>query len=164
MMYGVARLSFFEQKGICFMKAPTSSDLLQAEKQIMAGVYGRLNNRYRQRFPAETVSALARAVTWTLFHIEPDEEAALQFASVYKDIIDAEIIHLREDEEIRRVVTETVVLKAVFLHRQLGCKNTSYLETVEHLKKLGILLEGEKAPTPLGYVKMAKEFYASTPW
>ncbi len=147
------------------MKAPTSSDLLQAEKQILAGVYGRLNNRYRRRFPAETVASLARAVTWVLFNMEPDDEAALQFTSVYQDIIDAEVKKLREDDEIRRVVTDTVVLKAVFLRRQRGCsQDESYMDTIEHLKRTGIFLEGEKPPTPRGYIEMAKEFYTSTPW
>jgi len=146
------------------MKAPTSSDLLLAEKQIMAGVYGRLNNRYRQRFPSEIVSALARAVTWTLFNIDPEDGPALQFASVYQDIIDAEIAGLREDEEIRRVVTDTVVLKAVFLHRQRGCKDEMYMKSVEHLKQIGIFLDGERAPTPRGFVEMANTFYTSTPW
>jgi hypothetical protein len=165
MMYGGPRLiSSRLKKGICFMKAPTSSDLLQAEKQIMAGVYGRLNNRYRKRFPADTVSALARAVTWVLFNIEPEDEAALQFKSVYQDIIDTEVKNLREDEEIRRIVTDTVVLKAVFLHRQLGCKDDSSMKTIEHLKLSGIFLEGENPPTPRGYIEMAREFYTATPW
>lgn len=146
------------------MKAPTPSDLLQAEKQIMAGVYGRLNNRYRKRYPADTVAALARAVTWVLFHMEPDDEAALQFTSVYQDIIDAEMVKLREDEEIRRVVTDTVVLKAVFLHRQMGCRNETHMDSIEYLKRSGIFLEGERPPTPRGYIEMAKDFYASTPW
>ena len=157
-------IDFFISKGIRFMKAPTSSDLLQAERQVMAGVYGRLNNRYRRRFPAEIVSGLARAVTWALFYIDPEDESALQFASVYQDIIDAEILNLREDEEIRRVVTETVVLKAVFLHRQRGCRDETYIKSVEHLKQIGIFFEGEKAPTPKGYIEMAKAFYMSTPW
>ncbi|MGO9146715.1 MAG: hypothetical protein ACLQDF_10135 [Desulfomonilia bacterium] len=147
------------------MKATTTqSDLLQAEKQVMAGVYGRLHNRYRRRFPQETVSALARAVTWALFHIEPEDQAALQFNSVYQDIIDAEIDNLKSDDEIRRVVTDTVVLKAVYLHRQRGCKDETYMAPIEHLKQFGIFLEGEKPPTPKGYIEMAKEFYASTPW
>jgi len=146
------------------MKAPTSSDLLHAEKQVMAGVYGRLNNRYRQRFPSEIVSALARAVTWSLFDIDPDDGPGLQFASVYQDIIDREIAGLREDEEIKRVVTDTVVLKAVFLHRQRGCKDETYMKSVEHLKLIGMFLERETAPTPRGYVEMAKVFYTSTPW
>jgi len=146
------------------MKAPTSSDLLQAEKQILAGVYGRLNNRYRRRFPAETVAPLARAVTWVLFNMEPDDEAAMQFASVYQDIIDIEMKKLRDDEEIRRVVTDTVVLKAVFQHRYRGCNDGSHMGTIEYLKRTGIFLEGEQPPTPRGYVEMAKEFYSSTPW
>ena len=147
------------------MKAIASqSDLLQAEKQVMAGVYGRLHNRYRRRFPRETVSALARAVTWALFHIEPEDEAALKFNSVYQDIIDAEIDNLNSDEEIRRVVTATVVLKAVYLRRQRGCGDEAYMAPIEHLKRSGIFLEGEKPPTPKGYIEMAERFYASTPW
>jgi hypothetical protein len=146
------------------MNATNHADLLQAEKQVMAGVYGRLHNRYRRRFPVENVSALARAVTWALFAIEPEDQAAQQFNSVYQDIIDHEIADLRTDDEIRRVVTDTMVLKAVYLHRQRGCRDTSYMEPIEHLKRSGIFLEGGKPPTPGGYVEMAREFYASTPW
>ena len=61
----------------------------------MAGVYGRLRGRGSPRYPGDTVSALARAV---LLIFEPEDEAALQFTSVYQDIIDTEIWKSRKYE------------------------------------------------------------------
>ncbi|MCE5274875.1 MAG: hypothetical protein LLG43_07045 [Deltaproteobacteria bacterium] len=142
----------------------TTAALLQAEKQVVAGVYGRLMARYRQRFPQETVPPLARAVTWALFQLDPEDAAAIEFMSLHRGVIDAEVANLREDEEIRRIVTDTIVLKAVFLHRQRGCRDVSSMEPIEHLKKLGIFLEGESPPTPGSFVKTAEAFFGSTLW
>jgi hypothetical protein len=146
------------------MEAVTTSGLMQAEKQVVAGVYGRLMGRYRQRYSQETASGLARAVTWALFHLEPEDETAIQFTSSHQDLIDAEIINLRADVEIRRIVTDTLVLKAVFIHRQLGCKDNSYMEPIEHLKQLGIFLEGEYPPTPKRFIETARDFFGATAW
>jgi len=146
------------------MKTVTTTELLQAEKQVMAGVYGRLMFRYRERYPQEIATGLARAVTWVLFHLEPEDGTALEFASAHKDSVDAEIVNLRSDEEIRRIVTDTHVLKAVFLHRQRGCKDNSFMEPIEHLKQLGIFLDGQHPPTPKSFVQTAREFFDSTSW
>ena len=145
-------------------KTVTTTELLQAEKQVVAGVYGRLMARYRQRYPQEIAAGLARTLTWVLFLLEPEDEAARKFACEHKDSVDAEIVNLRSDQEIRRIVTDTHVLKAVFLHRQRGCKDNSFMEPIEHLKQLGIFLEGEHPPTPKSFVRTAWEFFGSTSW
>ena len=137
---------------------PTSSELLKAEKQVIAGVYGRLLGRYRE-WCGNDAEALAQAVTDSLFgHMVQDKPACP------KDLVDAEILKIREDEEIRRIVTDTFVLKAVFLHRERSCKDGSSVDPIERLKQIGIYLEGKKPPTPMSFIEKAREFFSATPW
>lgn len=144
-------------------QAPTPAMLLQAEKQVLAGIYGRLLDRYRNRFGSETAAGLARAVTDSLFGHTVQDEPALDFLSAHRNLVEDEIMNLKNDDEIRSVVTDTFVLKAVFLHRQRGCKDTSYVDPVERIKRFGLYLEGQQPPTPMSFIKTAREFYQSTP-
>jgi hypothetical protein len=145
------------------VQTPTSSELLQAEKHVIAGVYGRLLGRYRERF-GNDAPALAQAVTDLLFGHTVQDKPAIELLSSRKDLVDAEILKLRDDDEIRRIVTDTFVLKAVFLHRERSCKDDSYVDPIERLKQLGIYLEGKKPPTPMSFVKTARDFFSTTPW
>lgn len=146
------------------MKTPHPNDLLQAEKQVLTGVFVRLLKRYARRFPADEAKALAGAVTGRIFCIDPGDDAAKAFMDARRDLVDEEVSRIAKDDEIRRIATDTIVLKAVFMHRQRGCRDDAYMGPVEHLKRIGIFLEGETAPSPAAYIEKAREFYDSSPW
>ena len=141
-------------------RIPTPQDLMLAEQHIFAGIYGRLLERYTPRFEGESAKHLARAVTQELFSLPPLDEYARGFLHKNRDLIHGEIKILQEDEQIRRAVTDTLVIKAVFLHRQKGCARDEAQTPIEKIKEFGIFLQGEKPPTPLSFVQMAWDFYA----
>jgi hypothetical protein len=133
---------------------------MKAEKQMIAGVYGRLLDRFHKRFENREAAGIARAVTDALFNLVDEDPSVIEFL----DHVEKEIGQLKEDQEIRRAVTDTQVLKAVFLHRQRGCKdNNSYIDPLERLKGMGIYLEGSCPPTPMSFINTAREFFLATP-
>jgi hypothetical protein len=142
---------------------PGATDLLRAEKQVLAGIYGRLMARYIIRFGEHYASSLALAVTKLLLsHAEESKDAHI-FTEHNEQQIMAEIAALREDTDLRRIVTDTLVLKSVYQHRTKGCSKDESLRALEKLKELGIYLEGSEPPTPASFVRLASKFFAETP-
>lgn len=141
-------------------RVPSSQDLMLAERHIFAGIYGRLLEKNTSGFEGESANQLARAVTQTLFSLPPRDERSRIFHAKNLDQIQCEIKKLQEDEQIRRAVTDTLVIKAVFRHRQNSCAKEEAQTPIEKIKELGIFLEGENPPTPLSFVQMARDFYA----
>lgn len=146
------------------MKTPHPDDLRKAEKQVLTGIYVRLLKRYSTRMGAEDARALAGAVTGSLLCLEPADGAVRRLMDERSDLVENEVTLLAADEEIRRMATDTMVLKTVYVNRQRSCKEESALEPVERLKRMGIYLQGEKAPTAAGFVEAARVFYSATPW
>jgi hypothetical protein len=142
---------------------PGAVDLLRAEKQVLAGIYGRLLARYIVRFGEHYASSLALAVTKLLLSQKEENKDALIFTEQNREGIMQEIGTLREDRDLRRIVTDTMVLKAVFGHRLQGCKKDESMQAIEKLKALGIYLEGKEPPTPSSFVRLASRFFAETP-
>jgi hypothetical protein len=142
---------------------PSADDLLRAEKQVLAGIYGRLLARYIIRFGEHYASSLALAVTKLLLCQKEEDKNALIFTEQNQDQIMQEITALSVDKDLRRIVTDTLVLKAVYQHRLKGCKKDESNKSIERLKELGIYLEGKEPPTPSSYVRMASRFFSETP-
>jgi len=147
----------------CSKPIPGATDLLRAEKQVLAGIYGRLLARYIIRFGEHYASSLALAVTKLLLsHAEENKDAQI-FTEHNQQQIMVEITTLRDDRDLRRIVTDTMVLKAVYQHRLKGCSKDESLRAVDKLKELGIYLEGSEPPTPATFVRLASRFFAETP-
>ncbi len=136
---------------------------LRAEKQVFAGVYGRLFARYVSRYAEVYASLLALAVTRELFSTSDSDEKLQVFIRQNREQIDSEIEQLKDDTVIRRMVTDAVVIKVVFQHKQGGCGKNDVFETIERLKELGIYLEGSRPPTPNSFIQKASRFFTETP-
>jgi hypothetical protein len=147
----------------CSKTIPDADDLLRAEKQVLAGIYGRLLARYIVRFGEHYASSLALAVTKLLFSQTEDDQDALIFTEQNQEGIMQEVAALGEDTSIRRTVTDTLVLKAVFGHRMKGCSRDESMKAIERIKELGIYLEGKEPPTPASFIRTAGRFFAETP-
>jgi hypothetical protein len=143
-------------------QAPTQTELMKAEKQMIAGVYGRLLDRFSKSGNREA-EGLARAVTEVLFDLAEDDSSVRKFLDGPGKPVDKEIAGLKDDQAIRRAVTDTLVLRAVFLHRQRGCRDNTYIDPIERLKTMGIYLEGSCPPTPVSFINAAREFFLATP-
>jgi hypothetical protein len=145
-------------------KSVRSNDMyLRAEKQVFAGIYGRLFARYISQHEEEHASYLALAVTRELLGISSDEDKTQAFIEKYRDQISDEIAELKNDTALRRIVTDAVVIKVVFLHKQGGCNTDEAYESIEKIKEMGIYLEGDRAPTPGSFVQAASRFFTETP-
>lgn len=136
---------------------------MKAEKQIVAGVYGRLLERFNKQFDNREAAGLARAVTDALLNLADEDSSVLEFLNGPENLVEKEIVRLKNDQEIRRVITDTLVLKAVFLHRQRGCRDSTYVDPIERLKTMGLYLEGACPPTPMSFINAAREFFLATP-
>jgi hypothetical protein len=147
----------------CRKTTPSTEDLIRAEKQVFTGIYWRLFARYASRFAEGYSSCLALAVTRLLLSYPNEDEQAKIFHEQNRNQIDQEILALKNDPDIRQVVTDTLVIKAVFQHRTGGCKNDDALASIENLKRLGIYQEGSRPPTPGSFVRMASTFFTETP-
>lgn len=141
-------------------RIPSLQDLALAEQHVFAAIYARLIERFTSTFGGEAARQLARAVTQELFSLPITDERSKTFRTRNYDQIQSEIKELQNDEQIRRAVTDTLVIKSVFLHRQKGGHSTDAQTPIERIKELGIFLEGENPPTPLSFIQMAWDFYA----
>lgn len=146
----------------CSKPVPSAEDLLRAEKQVLAGIYGRLYARYAADNEDKFASLLALAVARTLLSIPSEDGQMKLFTEQNRDRIDKEIPLLKDDTDIRRMITDTLVMRIVFLHKKRGCSSTETLGFIENLKQLGIYLEGSKPPTPGTFVRSAGRFFAET--
>lgn len=147
----------------CRKAVPSTEDLIRAEKQVIAGVYGRLYARFIASYTEKQASQLALAVAGTLLSQPSDDKQIKTFIEQNQELIDQEMAALKDDTEIRRIVTDTLVLKIVFLHRKRGCSSEEALKLVERLKQQGLYQEGTIPPTPGAFVSMASRFFAETP-
>ncbi len=136
---------------------------LRAEKQVFAGIYGRLFARYIAKHAEGYASILALAVTRALFSHPSKDESSQLFIEQNDNQIAREIMALKDDTLIRRILTDTMVIKTVFQHKQGGCRTDDVYGHIEKLKKLGIYLEGSHPPTPNSFVRMASRFFTETP-
>lgn len=147
----------------CRKSTPSVEELIRAEKQVFTGIYWRLFARYASRYAEGYASYLALAVTRVLLSYPYGDEQAKRFHEQNRNQVDQEILALRKDPGIRRIATDTLVIKAVFQHREGGCRKDGATTPVESLKQLGIYQEGSHAPTPRSFVQMASAFFNETP-
>lgn len=147
----------------CHKPIPSTKDLLRAERQVLGGVYGRLFARFIARYAQGYASHLAVAVAKFLLSQPIQNEEEQLFFDQNRTQIDHEIASLMNETAIRRIVTDTLVLRIVFLHKQAGCSSDDAMSSIEKLKEMGIYLEGDTPPTPGSFVRAASEFFACSP-
>lgn len=142
---------------------PSSDDLFRAEKQVFAGIFGRLYVKYVLQYEQEYASLLALAVARILLSMPGGDERTKTFIEQNQDRIKQEIADLKDEAEIRRIVTDTMVMRAVALHKRGGCGADDSAEPVDRIKTLGIYLEGKQPPTPGSFIRSARSFFSSSP-
>lgn len=142
---------------------PSSDDLFRAEKQVFAGIFGRLYARYILRYEPEYASFLALAVARVLLSMSWEKEKARVFMEQNQDRIRQEILALKDEIEIRRMVTDTLIMRVVALHKAGGCGADSAGEHIDRIRTLGIYLEGNQPPTPGSFVRTASRFFSLSP-
>lgn len=140
----------------------TAEEFLQAERQAITGVFARLLPRYRTKFGEELAAGYAMAVTNILFSLPPQEKDRA-FLEANRAAVDGEVQALKDDHEIREMVTEAVTMHIVFGARQRGCDAETLYQPIEVLKTLGIFLPGETAPTPKRFLQRAEDFLRTAP-
>lgn len=142
---------------------PSSDDLFRAEKQVFAGIFGRLYARYVVQYEPDYASFLALAVARILLSMPGENEQARIFMEQNQDRIRQEILALKDETEVRRMVTDTLIMKVVALHKAGGCDADSAGEPIDRIRTLGIYLEGNQPPTPGSFVLTASRFFSSSP-
>ena len=142
---------------------PSSEDLFRAEKQVFAGIFGRLYAGYIVRYEPEYASFLALAIARVLLSMPGESEQARIFMEQNQDRIRQEILALKDETEIRRMVTDTLIMKVVALHKAGGCDADSVGESIDRIRTLGVYLEGNQPPTPGSFVRTASKFLSSSP-
>jgi hypothetical protein len=118
--------------------------------------YSRLSQRFKTNYGQEKASLLA-AVTNELFSESASNSYAEKFLKSNKDIVERELSNLRSDDEIHNAVTQAVHVKVmVFSYANKG-KHTleRLLDSLEKLKKFGILVSGGDAPSLDTFLPMA---------
>lgn len=142
---------------------PSSDDLFRAEKQVFAGIFGRLYARYVLKYEPEHASFLALAVARILLSMPGEGKQARVFMEQNQDRIRQEILALKDEIEIRRMVTDTLIMKAVALHKAGGCDADRSGASIDRIRTMGIYLEGNQPPTPGSFVRTASRFFSLSP-
>lgn len=140
----------------------TAEQYLEAERQVIAGVFARLLPRYRATYGEELAAGYAMAVTNILFSLPPQPKDQA-FQEAHRQAVDTEVQALATDREIREAVTETVTMRIVFGSRVRGCNAEALYQPVEELKRLGLFLPGATPPSPRSFLQRAAAFLRSAP-
>jgi len=143
-------------------KPVTAEQFLQAERHAITGVFARLLPRYHATHGEGHAARYAMAVTNILFSL-PAQEMDRRFLESHREAVDKEIAALKDDFEIREIVSETITIRIVFASRQRGCSQKDLMAPVEKLKDLGLYLQGNTIPTPRSFLIKAEAFFKASP-
>ncbi len=125
---------------------------------VKMGIYMRLESNFLRKYAEDFSGLLSAAIVNVLFDQSPSNLKASEFSASNKDLINQELRNLKDDEDIRKVVTEAVRAKSVLLIAQDQNAAVSCAEHLEKLRDLGILIPGGEAPS-LDFLSIAEEFY-----
>lgn len=140
----------------------TAEQFMQAERHAITGVFARLLPRYHATHGEGHAARYAMAVTNILFSLPP-QEMDRRFLESHREAVDKEITALKDDHEIREIVSETITMRIVFASRQRGCSQKDLMAPVESLKDLGLFLQGGAIPTPRSFLVKAEAFFKASP-
>lgn len=134
-----------------------------AVDMVKMGVYGRLSQRLKDQYGREEGILLAGAVVNEIFSGLPTRAEAKEFAASNKEVIERELSNLKNEDEIRKIITQAVRVKIIITVAQ-GIRNRQEIvEPLEKLERLGLLVPGGEAPTPESFLSQAREFLEATP-
>ena len=130
---------------------------------MFAGILGRLYAKYALQYEQDYAVSLSLAVARILLSVPDGDDRARTFIERNQDRIKQEIIALKDETEIRRMVTDTMVMKTVAIHKGGGCSADEAAGPVERIKTLGVYLEGSQPPTPGSFTRSASRFLSASP-
>jgi hypothetical protein len=129
---------------------------------VRVGTYARLRKKYAARYGEEKGRLLAAAVTNELFSESPSNADAQRFVQSHEDLVEQEVSNLKEDDQIRKVITQMIRVKGTIAHARGTPLQEALLGPVEKLTKLGIFIPGGKTPEPKAFYLMAAAFCRSS--
>jgi len=132
--------------------------MLSGIEMIKMGVLDRLSERFKGIYGQETADFLAAAVVNELFCQKPSDPHAREFFTTNKDVIERELSNLKYDDEICKVITQTIRMKASLSVEQKNDKTKSWDDHIDKLTKLGIFIPSEYTPIPNLFLQIAHEF------
>lgn len=133
--------------------------MLSGIEMVKIGILDRLSESFRGIYGQETADFLAAAVVNELFCQRPSDPHAREFRTTNKDVIERELSNLQYDEEICKIITQTIRVIASLSLEQNNGKTESWDNHIDKLTKLGIFLSNEYTPIPNLFLQMAHDFY-----
>lgn len=134
---------------------------------VKVGLYKRLKAGFSKKYEDEFAGLLAGAVVNVLFSGQPTDEEGHKFKIENIDIIFEEISKLRDDQEVRRIVTDAIRVDCTVKHYENLNLESDQLEKLSldpilKLDELGILIPGGNEPKPDTFEAKVGEFLLST--
>ena len=136
-----------------------SRKMLSGVEKIKMGILDRLAVRYKGIYGQETADSLAAAIVNELFSQKPSDPHAKDFFSTNKDVIVRELSNLKYDDEMCKIITQAIRMKASLSDEQSDDMSKFPDGHIEKLIRLGIFIPNEYTPTPNLFLQKASEFY-----
>ena len=133
--------------------------MLSGVEMIKMGILDRLAVRYKGIYGQETADSLAAAIVNELFCQKPADPHAIDFFSTNKHVIEREMSNLKYDDEICKIITQAIRIKASLFDEHSDDMTKSMDDHIDKLTKLGIFIPNEYTPTPNFFLQIANEFY-----
>jgi hypothetical protein len=158
----------FYKRWIKVRKTKLIERMLRGVGLIMFGLHSRLTKRYTTNYGLDFSGRLATAVINELFFETPQEEDGRIFAEENQSLIKEKIAELKNDEQVKYVVTQTLRVMSVcdgYSEHNVPKKTTyeKWLNNFEKAVERGVFIEGGDAPIPDAFLSFASEFYDSSP-
>ncbi|HEY6280757.1 MAG TPA: hypothetical protein VIW72_03055 [Burkholderiales bacterium] len=142
-------------------KSSMNKQLCGAVTAVQIGTYTRLARRYEGRLGKEGAVDLAVAVTNALFGNVPAAGPAATFKKNNEQLIERSLRELKDDQDLRIVVTDANRVLAGLKHNSLG--QAQALDSFDHLQRLielGVLIPDRPAPQQLSlFLQMARTYH-----
>ena len=132
--------------------------MLEAVRSVQFAVYQRLQPRYVVSDGAQVAGKLAAAVSNELFDQDPQEAEAISFRVSNRDLIAKRLSELKDDSELRAVLTQTLRVLAAVQVSKKESRPERILSHFRRLDELGILLPGGEAPSLSTFLPMVSKF------
>jgi hypothetical protein len=129
---------------------------------VKLGSYWRLCLRFQRDYGDETASYLAAAVTNHLFCEEPSNPQAAGFLESHGDLVEREVLNLRNDLEARELITQAVRVKCTLSYARGSRDAALLMAPVDRLIECGIPIPGGEPPSPDSFLPAAERFFSDS--
>ena len=133
-----------------------------AINKVKHGTYNYVFIDLLEKYDRDKAGNIAAAMTNHLFNEPPVGNDAVAFLETHRDLVQKEILRLKENTLVGNMVADAVQIKAgiIFNNQRSGSTDMKFGQALDTLKKQGFFKQPENVATPKAFLIKADKYYA----